>query len=106
MDVILKEKGQCRYALIPEKTAFFNWLPVNASYVDRLFGTEKAPGLMDAERLVAPEGKPLLLGQTGQEPSRQALQLIEKDQWIITEIDDALVVTGWFDAATVEAAHQ
>ena len=104
MDVILKEKGQCRYALIPEKTAFFNWLPVNASYVDRLFGTEKAPGLMDAERLVAPEGKPLLLGQTGQEPSRQALQLIEKDQWIITEIDDALVVTGWFDAATVEAA--
>ena len=104
MDVILKENGQCRYALIPEKTAFFNWLPVNASYVDMLFGTEKAPGLLEADRLVAPEGKPLLLGQTGREPSRQALQLIEKDQWIITEIGDALVVTGWFDAATVEAA--
>lgn len=104
MDVILKEKGQCLYALIPEKTAFFDWLPVNASYVDMLFGTEKAPGLMEADRLVAPEGKPLLLGQTGQMPSRKALELIEKDQWIITEIDGALVVTGWFDAATVEAA--
>ena len=106
MDVIFKENGKCLYELVPENNAFFKWKPVRASYVDMLFGTEKVKGELEPGVLFAPEGKPLLLGLTDREPSYKALEMIDKDQWIITEIDGALVVTGWFDEATAAAARE
>lgn len=105
MRIDFKKNGACLYKLIPEENAFFRCEKKNASYVDMLFGTEKARGEATLNGLFAAEGRACLLGLTEEEPSRKALKLIDKDQWIITEIDDALVVTGWFDAATAAAAR-
>ena len=105
MLVQFRDNGECLYRLIPEKTARFRGEAVNASYVDALFGTQKVKGEMDPENLFAGEGKPCLLGLTDHAPSRKALELVDLDQWIITEIDGALVVTGWFNGATAAAAR-
>ena len=105
MLVPFRKNGESLYRLIPEKTARFRGEAVNASYVDALFGTENVKGEMDPGDLFAGEGLPCLLGLTEEVPSRKALELIGLDQWIITEIDGALVVTGWFDGAAAAAAR-
>ena len=105
MLVEFKKNGKCLYRLVPERTNFFRCEQKTASYVDMLFGTEKVRGEAEPEMLFGAEGKPCLLGLTEETPSRKALERIGKDQWIIDEIDGALVVTGWFDAATVAAAR-
>ena len=105
MLVPFRKNGEGLYRLIPEKTARFRDEAVNASYVDALFGTENVKGEMDPGDLFAGEGLPCLLGLTEEMPSRKALELIGLDQWIITEIDGALVVTGWFDGAAAAAAR-
>lgn len=100
-----RKNGVCLYSLIPEKTAVFGGNAVNASYVDMLFGTENVKGEMDPGTLFAGEGRPCMVGLTDEAASRKALEMIGLDQWIITEVDGALVVTGWFDGASAAAVR-
>ena len=103
MERIFWRNGKPLYTLIPEKTAVFDGEAVNAAYVDMLLGTEKVMGELDGSLLFGDGGKPCLLGATGQEASRKAREMIRKDEWIVSELDDALVVTGWFDEASAAA---
>lgn len=97
------------YKLISEKTAYAadrSLGRVSPGYVGRLFGTENTAGEFSTELLQKGSGEEtLLLGLTEEPESRDALEFIEKDQWIITKINGKTVVTGWFDAATEAAAR-
>lgn len=125
--VVFKENGASLYSLVPEKgwytgenksieidgvTASPTTRPeVTASYIDMLFGGiknktgESFKGEFDNSKILVEGGKELLVGLTTDAASRKALEYIGYDEWIIIEIDGKLVVTGWFDNATVAAAR-
>ncbi len=104
-----QKEGGAMYKLIPEMTAYAADVKnhrVCPGYVGRLFGTENASGEFSAAVLQNGSGEEtLLLGLTDMPESRQALALIDKNQWILTRINGKTVVTGWFDAATETAAR-
>ena len=77
---------------------------VNAPYIDMLFGTAKVSGMCKAENMFNAEAeKSVLVGRTDDYASLKALDHIDKNEWIVTVIDGKLVVTGWYDDATVAA---
>ena len=81
---------------------------VYAPYTEMLFGSylgsTAKPGLLDGTKLFKEDAtNGVLVGMTKDAASAKALELIEKNQWIIAEIDGKLVVTGWYDDATVAA---
>lgn len=85
---------------------------VAASYIDMLFGCVNTktntfvPGILDNAQIISEDAeKQLLVGRTDDKASLKALDLISKDEWIITEIDGKIVVTGWYDNATVAAVQ-
>ena len=117
--VAFKADGECLYELDAEKTAWpgsgttvdgasmsdTSRVKVPASYVDMLFGTVNAAGEFTEAITSDNAENTLLLGLTEDPASLEALSQIEKDEWIICQIDGKLVVTGWFDNATVAAAR-
>lgn len=78
---------------------------VNAPYIDMLFGTAKKAGEFTKDIFNADAEQTVLIGLTDDPASKAALQLIDEDEWIIAVIDGKLVVTGWYDNATVAAAR-
>lgn len=79
---------------------------VMAPYIESLFGTDRASGKFKPERIISEKGeKELLVGLTDRPESLQALEELAYNEWIITELNGKLVVTGWYDAATVAAAE-
>ena len=78
---------------------------VNAPYIDMLFGTAKKAGEFTKDIFNADAEQTVLIGLTDDPASKAALQLIDEDEWIITVINGKLVVTGWYDNATVAAAR-
>ena len=77
---------------------------VTAPYIDMLFGTAKVSGMYKVEDLFNAEAeKSVLIGRTDDYASLKALEYIDEDEWIVTVIDGKLVVTGWYDNATVAA---
>ncbi len=130
VSVPFKAEGVSLYQLIPEKgwytgendgividgmAASPTQRPeVTASYIDMLFGginyktnpNTFVAGEFDNSKIISDDGqKELLVGLTKDLASRKALEFIDYDQWIIVEIDGKLVVTGWYDNATVAAAR-
>ena len=109
-DLIYKQNGKSNYKLVAEK-GYYNssYAEKNAAFVDRLVGdylgsSTKAGIVNGAEMFSDSASKTLLLGKTTDSASTQALSMISKNQWIITEISGKLVVTGWYDTASMEAA--
>ena len=78
---------------------------VTASYIDMLFGTAKKAGEFTTKIFSDTAAQQALIGRTDDIASLKALAHIEKDEWIVTMVDGKLVVTGWFDNATVAAAR-
>ena len=84
---------------------------VTPPYIDMLFGcTSNQTGAFVSGEFTknifnAEADKTVLIGLTDDAASRAALELIDEDEWIITVIDGKLVVTGWYDNATVAAAR-
>ena len=84
---------------------------VNAPYIDMLFGCTSIldnkyyPGEVKNDIFNADASQTALIGLTKDPASRAALDLIGTDEWIITVIDGKLVVTGWYDNATVAAVR-
>ena len=78
---------------------------VAASYYAMLFGSaEGKAGKYDpATMFNADAEQKVLVGRTADEASLKALELIDADEWIIALVDGKIVVTGWYDAATVAA---
>ena len=84
---------------------------VTAPYIDMLFGCTST----QTNQFVAGEfttnifneqaQQTALIGLTDDPASQKALALIDEDEWIIAVIDGKLVVTGWYDNATVAAAR-
>lgn len=79
---------------------------LNASYIDMLFGTNNKQGEFTTAITSDSADKTLIVGLTDDEASYKALSMINKDEWIICNIDDKIVVTGWFDNATAQAARK
>ena len=127
-EVKVKENGVSLYNLVAEKgwftpcnkgitidgiTASHSVRPeVTASYIDMLFGCVSnktgnfVKGEFDNAQIITEDAElELVVGVTEDKASHKALTLIEKDEWIITEVDGKLVVAGWFDNAIVEAAR-
>ena len=85
-----------------EKTRF----EVDAPYYAMLFGGEDVAGKYKIESLFNTEAEQkVLIGRTKDEASLKALELIEKDEWIIAYVDGKIVVTGWYDNTTVAAVE-
>lgn len=103
MEKILQLSKDATFALTAEFSAVFSEDKVRAPYIDRLLGTEKVRGEYRAKYVLSEDGMPLLLGLTEDPASRQVLQGIGKNEWIIDRIDGKLVVNGWFDNAAAEA---
>ena len=78
---------------------------VNAPYIDMLFGTAKKSGEFTADIFNAEADQDVLIGLTNDPASKLALELIGKDEWIVTVIDGKLVATGWYDNASAAAAR-
>jgi len=78
---------------------------VTASYIDMLFGTAKKAGEFTTKIFSDTAAQQALIGRTDDIASLKALAHIEKDEWIVTMVDGKLVITGWFDNATVAAAR-
>ena len=85
---------------------------VDASYISMLFGCVSTktdafvPGILDNSQIISDDAeKELLVGRTDDKASLKALDLIGQDEWIIVEIDGKIVVTGWYDNATVAAVQ-
>ena len=84
---------------------------VNAPYIDMLFGCTSIldnkyyPGEVKNDIFNADATQTALIGLTKDPASRAALDMIGTDEWIITVIDGKLVVTGWYDNATVAAVR-
>ena len=85
---------------------------VEASYISMLFGCINTktntfvPGILDNSQIISEDAeKELLVGRTEDKASLKALDLIGQDEWIIAEIDGKIVVTGWYDNATVAAVQ-
>lgn len=79
---------------------------IRAPYMDMLFGSSKASGEFKEPMGCDDADKEALLGFTDDPASLKALELIQKDEWIICEIDGKLVATGWFDNAIVAAVRE
>ena len=127
-EVEFKAEGESLYKLVGEegwytpcnKTIIIDGIKashsvrpeVTASYIDMLFGCVSnktntfVPGILDNAQILSEDAqKELLVGLTEDKASMKALDLIDKDEWIIAEIDGKIVVTGWFDNATVAAVQ-
>lgn len=129
-EVEFKKDGKSLYSLVPEKgwyTASNKAIKVDgvaasnttrpevtASYIDMLFGCintksengDFVKGEFDNAQIISDDAeKELLVGLTKDVASRKALAHIKYNEWIITEIDGKVVVTGWFDNATAAAAR-
>lgn len=78
---------------------------VNAPYIDMLFGTSKKAGEFKTNIFNADAEQTVLIGKTDDPASAAALEMIGKDEWIITVIDGKLVATGWYDNASAAAAR-
>ena len=131
--VDFKMDGQYLYKLVPEQmysgsigtvngvnVGSQKRVKINASFVDMLFGTGSkgiapevvydtgatgAAGEFNQSITNADAELELLLGRTDDDAVLEALAKIDYDEWIVCQIDDKLVVTGWFDDATAEAAR-
>ena len=131
--VDFKTDGQYLYKLVPEQmysgsigtvngvnVGSQNRVKINASFVDMLFGTGSkgiapevvydtgatgAAGEFNQSITNADAELELLLGRTDDDAVLEVLAKIDYDEWIVCQIDDKLVVTGWFDDATAEAAR-
>ena len=84
---------------------------VTPPYIDMLFGcTSNQTGQFVSGEFTTnifndAAEQTALIGLTDDAASRAALELIDEDEWIIALIDGKLVVTGWYDNATVAAAR-
>ncbi len=96
----------CRIELNGSKCDYSWRHEVMAPYIESLFGTANISGKYKPEAIVSPEAeKELLVGLTDRQESAQALEDLGYDEWIITELNGKLVVTGWYDVATVAAVE-
>ncbi len=119
--VSFKEDGVSLYKLVGETYYTANSITLNnvkcdyawrhevlAPYLETLFGDKDATfaGKFDNSKIVSDTAeKELLVGATDCLETRQALSMIDYDQWIITRINGKIVVAGWYDASTVAAAE-
>ena len=83
---------------------------VTPPYIDMLFGCTNQNGAFVAGEFTTnifndAAEQTVLIGLTDDPASRAALNIIDEDEWIITIINGKLVVTGWYDDATVAAAR-
>ena len=84
---------------------------VTPPYIDMLFGCTSnqtgqfVSGEFKTDIFNADAEQTVLIGLTDDPASKAALELIDEDEWIITVIDGKLVVTGWYDNATVAATR-
>ena len=84
---------------------------VTPPYIDMLFGCTSnqtgqfVSGEFKTDIFNANAAQTALIGLTDDPASKAALELIDEDEWIITLIDGKLVVTGWYDNATVAATR-
>ena len=115
--VEFKADGECLYKLVPEQyysnpyhvdgytVSATNRVRIRASFVDMLFGTANAAGEFTKPITSDDAELELLLGRAEDDAVLQALEQIDYNEWIICQVDGKLVVTGWFDNATVAAAR-
>ena len=88
------------------KTEYRNRIELDAPYISMLLGSGSAKGEFTKDIFNKDAEQYVHLGMTGDAAVAKALSMIGKDEWIIVRIDGKLVVTGWFDNATVAAARE
>lgn len=118
--VVYKEQGKFLYKPVFDKSydSTFSYVEgekeatatsrirIRAPYMDMLFGSPKAAGEFTEPIGSDMAEKEVLLGFTDDPASLKALEFIEKDEWIIDELDGKLVATGWFDNSIVAAVRE
>ena len=87
-------------------TKYRERIELDASYISMLLGSGNAKGEFAEDIFNDTAEQDVHLGMTGDEAVYKALSMIGKDEWIIVRVDGKLVVTGWFDNATVAAARE